>query len=365
MRQKTLALIGAGLCALASAHAAPKAPAKKPAAVKKAPAKKAPAPAKKPAAAKPAASGPIVLGTKQLPGDFGKLGATYTIGKSSPINFTLRSAEYRVDRFSVGSNVWGQEADQKLLVLHYTVHNPTKEELSFYWASLTFTAVDSQDINHEYIQAVIREGDPKATPVNVSLKPAQKLDVVTAVVVPAEGVVPKLIVQREEGAAVVRYDLRGKVKPLPAPFADPADASGATALKRVPAQAGVSYPLGLFDVTLDSTAFTTAALNEEAPEEGKRYFTAIFTIKNPTKDARSYYWATFEPLLKDADGETVEYNQVLLKASRDEKVNAELEPGDEARIRFFFTVPSDLGVKSLWLKEGDSRTLMFDVSNTQ
>ena len=61
-------------------------------------AKKKPA-AKKPAAKKPApkkAGGPVVLGTTQLPGEFGKLGTTYTIGKRNPINFTLKSADYSV-----------------------------------------------------------------------------------------------------------------------------------------------------------------------------------------------------------------------------------------------------------------------------
>ena len=47
--------------------------------------------------------------------------------------------------------------------------------------------------------------------------------------VPAAGVVPKLIVEREQGAPVIRYDLRGKVKALPQPFADPSDTTGATA----------------------------------------------------------------------------------------------------------------------------------------
>lgn len=51
---------------------------------------------KKAAPVKPVAAPgkPIILGTTQLPGDFGKLGTTYTIGNSEPINFTLRSAEY-------------------------------------------------------------------------------------------------------------------------------------------------------------------------------------------------------------------------------------------------------------------------------
>lgn len=358
LRIRPLALLGAGLWAFAPAQAAKPAAPKKHAA-KAAPAKK-PAPANKPAAP----AGPVVLGTKQLPGEFGKLGVTYTIGSYSPINFTLRSAEYRVDRFVVGANSWGKEEDQKLLVLHYTVHNPTKNDLPYYWAGLDFTAVDSQDVNHKFLQAAIRDGDAKRAPLNITLKPAQKLDVVTAIVLPAEGVAPKLIVQRETNAAVIRYDLRGKVKGIPAPYADPEDATGASALKRVPAPAGAYHPLGIFDVALESTAFTRDALNGKTPADGKRYFTATFKIKNPTNLPAPYYWSTFEATLKDADGENVRYNQMLLKASRDEKASDTLEPGDEARVRVFFELPENLGAKSLWLREGKSRTMMFDVSST-
>lgn len=90
---------------------------------------------KKPAPTRPAVAttgaaqtarpkGPIVLGTTQLPGDFGQIGQTYTLGQREPINFTLKSAEYAVTPFVVDNNTWVPKADEKLLILHYTVHNP-------------------------------------------------------------------------------------------------------------------------------------------------------------------------------------------------------------------------------------------------
>ena len=51
---------------------------------------------KKPSAGKSVATqvnSAVVLGTTQIPGDFGKFGQTYTVGKSDPINFTLKSAD--------------------------------------------------------------------------------------------------------------------------------------------------------------------------------------------------------------------------------------------------------------------------------
>ena len=95
--------------------------------------------AKKSATVKPATkpkanpNSPVLLGTTQLPGDFGQLGTTYTVGKSDPVNFTLKSAEYSITPLMVGNSIWVPKADQKLLVLHYTIHNPLKREQQYSW----------------------------------------------------------------------------------------------------------------------------------------------------------------------------------------------------------------------------------------
>jgi hypothetical protein len=317
-------------------------------------------PASKPAAAKPAAakpippkkapSGPIVLGTEQLPGDFGQFGQTYTIGKFSPINFTLKSAEYSVLPVTMGRNTYAAKVDEKILLLHYVVHNPLPKEQSYDWSSIRFTVVDAKDQNHEFITCVGREGTTE--PVSMSLKPAQKLDVYAAIIVPAEGVTPKLMVEREKGAPVVRYDLRGKVAPLAAPYADAADTTGMTAAPAIPAKAGQFYATGAFEMRLDSVSYTNEPLLRRDPGKGNRWVTAVFTIKNRTNGQQRIYWADFLPELKDADGEKAKYTQALLKATRDEVASGELAPGEEARIRFFFAVPSNVDAKTLKLSEG-------------
>jgi hypothetical protein len=319
-----------------------------------------PAPAAKPT------SGPIVLGTTQLPGDFGLLGTTYTIGKSAPINFTLKSAEYSVTPFRIGNNTWVPKANEKLLVLHYTIHNPMPREQGYTWSDLRFTAVDAADTNHDFIQVVAREGTYQ--PLAIRLKPAQKIDVWAAILVPAAGVTPKLIVERERNAPVIRYDLHGKVKPLAEPIADPADREGATARKEVPAQAGVYCPLGVFGVRLDEVAYTDQPLAHRSLGKDKRYVTTVFTIRNESQADTTYTWSDFLPELKDADGERVRYPQALLKASRDETADGTLAPGEEARVRFFFPLPKEVDGKTLNLAEGkkiDARTarvFAFDLS---
>ena len=321
------------------------------------------APGKPVAKAKTTTNGPIVLGTTQLPGEFGKLGTTYTVGKSEPVNFTLKSAEYSITPVMIGNSIWVPKADQKILVLHYTVHNPLPREQRYSWSQIHFTAVDAQDKNQEMIQAVNREGTTESFDVN--LKPAQKIEVSAALLVPAEGVVPKLIVEREKGAPVIRYDLRDKVAALPLTVAA---APGVDAPKIVSATPGAFYTTGVFDMRLDEIAYAPGPLNRQSPGSGKRFLTAIFTLKNRTKQSQRYYWGVFVADLKDADGEKSPYVQTLLKATRDESVDASLAAGEDVRIRFIFAIPDNVTGKTIRVLEckevqhNDARSFAFDIS---
>jgi hypothetical protein len=313
----------------------------------------------------PAAAGAASLnqvqGTTQLAGGDGVIGKTYTIGKGSPLNFTLRSAEYTKTRALIGQTAYVPEADEKLLILRFTVQNPQDREVSYTWGDLRFTAVDAQDVNREYVQAVGRDGTGE--PIGLRLKPAQKLDVFTVVKVPAKGVVPKLIVTREKDAPVIRYDLRGVAKALPAPFADPSDATGATAIAEVPGQVGQYYPLGMFDAKVDSVTFTTDPLNKRAPTAGNRFLVATVTLKNMSGRDQSISWSTVRPELIDSDGEKVPYNQTALKASRDEAISGRLANGEVTTIRFFFQVPEGVTGQSLKLVEGRTHPLTVDIGS--
>ncbi len=303
-----------------------------------------------------------VAGTTQLAGGEGEFGKTYTLGKSRPLNFTLRSAEYTVSRVTVGSDVYAPEANEKLLVLHYTVQNPTRQEQNVTWNSFKFTVVDARDTNHVFDNYVAREGTFERY--NVDLKPAQKVDLVAAWAVPAAGVMPKLIVERERGTPVLRYDLRGKVRALPAPFADPADPSGATALEEVPARAGTYYPLRIFDMKLESVSFSNEPIGKRAPAEGKRYLVATLAIKNacgPTAREASFDYSSFKFVLKDAEGEKKEFDGYLIKVARDEHASGKLKPGEESRFRIYFELPQDVAAQTLYAAERGSRVYAFDL----
>ena len=152
------------------------------------------------------------------------------IGEQSPLDFTLRSAEYSTGRVVIGNAVYFPAASEKLLILHATVHSPQQQEQRHSWADVKFTSVDAQDRNHDFVQTVAREGTSE--PLEVKLRPAQKVEVMTVIRVPAAGPVSKLSVQHSGDGRVLGHDLRGEVEKLSAASADPGEASGEEAKAR-------------------------------------------------------------------------------------------------------------------------------------
>ncbi|SMB83211.1 hypothetical protein [Deinococcus hopiensis] len=134
----------------------------------------------------------------------------------------------------------------------------------------------------------------------------------------------------------------------------------ATALGCIPASAGTFAPLQAFDLRFGGATFTGKALNGKAPAPSCRYLTAVFTLKNPLGTEQPYAWSDFKPTLKDADGKRVAYNRVMLKASRDERVEGRLPGGEEVRVRFFFDLPANEGVESLSVTDAGGRAYVYD-----
>ncbi len=305
---------------------------------------------------------PPVKGAVQMAGDNGQIGTTYTIGATGPLNFTLNSAEFTATRALFGEATIAPKSDEKLLLLKGTIHNPNKDLTGFDWGTLRFTAIDPNDANHEYENAVAKMGSNEV--INVELKPAQKMDVFYVIRVPIKGPIPKLMVAHQSGGKVLRYDLRKVAKALPAPFADSADASGATGLSEIKSEVGTFYPLQNFDVKLVGTTFQDGKLGEFEPEEGKRFLVATVVIKNAGATAAYYDASTFAAALTDGEGEKSD-SMGFLKTTRPEGASGDLKPGAEYTGRFFFALPKDGKAKTLSLSEGESRTFHFDVSNTK
>ena len=303
-------------------------------------------------------------GTPQLPGDNGKLGEVYKLSVDRPLYFRLNSAQFTVNQVRIGDRAWTPDANQKLLVLNFSLQNPLKQDEVVRFDALRFTAVDAMNVNHE-CDADWGDALTKGS-LEMALKPAQRIDAYTVIPVPAKGPVPKLMVQPpgENDGPVLRYDLRDQVQPLQAPVADPADPSGTTALETVPAQLNTPYSLGSFDVTVEKYGYVTTALDDDAPAEGDRYFTVTLLCKNKDTDEPTLRFDTFVARLMDADGQELEFRN-MVGGTGNRAFEQAVKPDSETRVRIYFTVPKDAKAQTLSLQEGKSRTYVFDVAKDQ
>jgi hypothetical protein len=287
------------------------------------------------AAGKPATTHHETLGTEQLKGEYGLMGHTYTLGKSNPWNITLESAEYTTDFVMSGDNIICPTKDEKILLLHFTVHNPQKRTALMRFDTFRVTAVDANNKNWDRDQNLNAEATK--TTVNQQFKPAQKMSVYKAVRVPAAGEIPKVIVTGSDNL-VIRYDLVGKVKALPDPVADPSDKTGATALAKVPAKMGTPYPAGQFAVSVDGVSYSDAPVGSAKPPTGGRLMVVNMTAKNVSARALPFRFDTFVIKAVDADGVALQWGKDLLAASSDKSLNMPAEAGQEVKFRTFFKV---------------------------
>lgn len=300
------------------------------------------------------APGRIVLGTNQMAGDDGKLGLTYTIGKQNPMNVTLTGAEFTVERFNCGGYALAPGKDEKLLILSYTVHNPNKEITHYDSGTLKFTTVDQEDVNHEGSNLVTRREGTDA--LSFDLKPAQKIECRTAIIVPAKGTVPKLIVAHASGGAVLRYDLRPILKPLAAPFAG----EGMDALSEIKANVGEYMPLMYYSAKYLSNGFQESRFGPTTIGDDKVFFLPKFTVKKQTTTG---HILRFKCLAITEDGDRYEAWSIA-KASVDEHAASNMEPGQETSIRMVIQVPKKAKIKEVrfWEEqEKPSRVYIYSV----
>jgi len=301
-------------------------------------------------------------GTDQMPGVWGEFGKEYTIGGDSPMNFALKSAEFTVSQVKMGEELFFPTASEKFLVLHFTAHNPQKTEHKTAWSTFKFTAVDANSQSWEYANKIALEKDSGLF--SVGLKPAQKVDAYTFIRMPADAIIPKLIVYRGEKNPVVRFDMKEKIKPLAEPYADPADKTGSIALTEVPSQLDTYYPLGFFDMKVIGASYTDQPVIKEKPAAGYRFMVVTVTIKNMNPKDRSVARSTFIPKLVASDGEELKWKQELVHATRPEALpGTVIKPNKELTARYFFAVRTDTPAKTLTIQEGlKGRVYAFDVS---
>lgn len=309
----------------------------------------------------PAQNTPATLGTTQLPGDNGKIGQTLTLGFDLPLklNFTLRSAEYSLGRLTVENRLFAPAKDQKLLILKFTAHNPNKVDLLMRGDTLRFIGVDSEDTNHLGSGCIAKTEESKEA-YGSALKPAQKVELVTGILVPAGKPIPKLIVQFQTSKRVVRYALNGVVKALQPPFAAASDTGGATAAEPITGQLGTAYPLGPLDVTVVQVGDITLA--RAASDKTQKCLAVTITVRVAQNYGIPLRYDTFRITLANADG--IKQSRVMYLVGNTSEMDAgrSLEPGETATARFVLKVPTAFSATSLTLAMGTSHTLAIPLS---
>ncbi|MBS1720798.1 MAG: hypothetical protein JST35_10160 [Armatimonadetes bacterium] len=288
--------------------------------------------------------GSIVLGTKQLPGEFGKFGQTYTIGKEAPLNFTLVSAEYRADRFLAevtdGVVGWNPMKTEKLLILKYTVQNPNNKDTRLWYNSFNIQAITGDDRVFKLAHSPW-VGDAKRY-VDMQLKPGQKVSVTCCLRVPSDGETPKLMVQRtyDDSAAVVRYDLRGKVAKL----ADKWSEDGFTPRDSVNLNLGEAWPFPGYDVTLvsaeKSTTILTGSDNYLRPEKDQDQWVLKFRLKGVASNKSRCWYGCWGVQFKTEDDLIDVYtHSKLIRSSSEAYYDGEVPQGEEITVRLICNVP--------------------------
>ncbi|MCE5315582.1 MAG: hypothetical protein ABFD49_09355 [Armatimonadota bacterium] len=320
---------------------------------------------KKAPAKKPASTNKATQGTTQLKGEYADFGSTYTLDKSSPLNITLKSAEYKVEPVKVGQATYIPTADEKLLVLHMTYHNPQKAELFVRWDFFGFTVVDPQDENHEGVAALGMEKDKSDC--SMDLKPAQKIDVYGVMSVPANGEMPKLIIKGSDDT-VLRYNLKGKVKGIAEPYVNKSDPTGATPLARIDAKSGTYYSLGCFDMKLDGIEYSSSKkIGEHEIDEDStdRFLVVTMEVKNVTSEQQFFRFDTFDTSIIDTDGvEVANSTEDVFQKSKDKSVSADIQPGQEMTVRSVYRIAADTNLQGFSIKLNNGRTFVFDISST-
>jgi hypothetical protein len=315
-------------------------------------------------------------GQGQLQGGDGVFKTIYTLDNG--FNFTILSARYSVEPF----NTYEDETvatDEKFLILTVAVKNANAEDAFFNGDHAPFTAVDEKGANHDGSNYRLASLGIKGF--SPTMKPGQGYgqdpaadELTVAIKVPADVRISKIILNTGRkfvpGEKVVRYFVAGTAKkdrdgadgnpknviaPLPDYLRDPTDPTGAVALAEGRAKIGMAASTGYWSMTCDSaTTSTTEKLNDAAPEDGKQFVIASFTVKNIYGKELSLFEAVGSdgvPLLKDADGE--KYGPVpdsgARKAKRDEQADSSmvLQPGETYSFRWYFQIPKDAKPKTL------------------
>jgi hypothetical protein len=292
------------------------------------------------------------------PTDDCQLGQTYVIGNANPLHLTVNSLEYISSRIKTGTRYTRPDVGEKLLVVHYTLQNPSTTDFHVGGVSIDWMATDSNGVNRQ--QAFVSvEGTGNA--LDQMLSAGKPVNCYAVISMPAKGVATNLAAPaHNETVNVARYKLKGKVTPLPAPFADIRDSTGSTPLTVIPGKVGVSYPVGDYDVTVESVESSDKPISDMELPENHIYTIVSLKYTSFTEGASEILGNDTE--LKDVDGQGY-YSKSMFAPSSLRPITLRPEPGETVTFKLAFPTPKNTDIKSLTLKSGLEYSVVVDISN--
>lgn len=315
-----------------------------------------------------------VQGAGQLAGGDGALGKTYTLYLGTPdaLNFTLNKLEYLPGRFITDPGTNDERdflpaAGKKLVVMHYSVQNPQKKDINFRADySLKFTGVDSNNKDVPVARASRAYDEITRKSASMTLKPAQKINVISIMELDSRASLPKLMVETNKATkAVWRYDLSGKIAPLTDPFVDPAVKDGSAALDQgIPLKLNFYVPAREVDFKVNSVQYSPNDILDRKVPAGGKILLINLTFRNP--HFRPFKIGNaFPPVqVKVFDQDDMAGGQAgkLYFASRDEQLVGELGMNKEIGARLAVALPGGLTPKRLEFTDPNKRTFNVDLS---
>jgi hypothetical protein len=298
-----------------------------------------------------------------------KFGQPYSLdGDGWSLNLTLDRVELNSGRYLMGGNSELPDADEKLVIVHYTLQNPNPSDVPVDGQTVSFAAFDSDKNGHSDLPEAQYEGTDNL--VADVLKGKDSANFVKVIHVPAYGAVVALTVTpTPAGVDTLRFDLAGHVSKLPAPYAYPKDATGMTAAEPIPARIGVAYPLGDCDITLVKAEYTHEALLSYngvfPPEDGDHYALFTFDITCQHSTGMNFNTQNLNPTLTTTDGDSIDpAGAPLLKADDDgAPFDTNLSYGVTARFRIYFPVAKSDSLASLTIQATEtSHRFSYDLS---
>ena len=285
-----------------------------------------------------------------------------TMGTDPAFEFALKGLGFTVTRQRVGTDSFAPDAQSKLLLIRYSIHNSSGGAMPVNWSIPALQVTDSNGVN--YPARDIGVG-PDLVPIGGSISPDQTIDCCAVLAVPGRADATTLTVTAQD-APSQKYPIGGQaqIKETFARDTSAGTSAGFTALAEVPVQAGTFYPMYDLDFRLDGIVYGTRPQGKDEPPAGTQCLIATFTVRNPSPERRHLDSAGLAPVLTLSDGTITKWYGYPLSALRDERTNGDYNPEQEVKMRVFFDVPVSKTVTpaSFRFSEGQSRVYTSDVA---